>query len=114
MCVELAVKMLSRLFRNLKSEEKYRDILVGLDISGDPRVSDLSEVLGKITELRNKEGLKFAIHLAEVPNHDETSAVLATNPDRIGKMTESVTSVSLLLNILLRARDLYSPFSGGI
>ena len=87
MCAELKVQILSRLFRKLKSEEKYRDIMVGLDISGDPRVSDLTEVLGKITELRNKDGLKFAIHLAEVPNHEETSAVLATNPDRIGGWT---------------------------
>ena len=88
------MKILSRLFRKLKSEEKYRDILVGLDISGDPRVSNLTEVLGKITELRSKEGLKFAIHLAEVPNHEETSAVLATNPDRIGEGTQSVRFLS--------------------
>ena len=99
MCAELKVQILSRLFRKLKSEEKYRDIMVGLDISGDPRVSDLTAVLGKITELRNKDGLKFAIHLAEVPNHEETSAVLATSPDRIGEWTQSVTS--LLLNIIL-------------
>ena len=73
-----------RLFRKLKSEEKYRDLLVGIDISGDPRISNLAEVLDKITKLRNNDGMKFAIHLAEVPNHEETSAVLATNPDRIG------------------------------
>ena len=65
-------------------EEKYRDILVGLDISGDPRISNLTEVLDKITKLRKEDGIKFAIHLAEVPNHEETRAVLATNPDRIG------------------------------
>lgn len=90
--------MLFRLFRKLKSEEKYRDILVGLDISGDPRISNLTEVLGKITELRNNAGIKFAIHLAEVQNHEETSAVLATNPDRIGGWPELVRT--LLLNII--------------
>ena len=67
----------------MKSEAKYSDILVGIDISGDPRLSDLTDVLGKINHLRS-EGIKFAIHLAEVPNHEETKAVLATKPDRIG------------------------------
>ena len=104
-----------RLFRKLKREEKYRDILVGLDISGDPRISSLSQVLDKITKLRHNSGIKFAIHLAEVPNHEETSAVLATNPDRIGGWTGPART--LLLNItyfLLRPRDLHSPFTGGL
>ena len=97
--------MLFRLFRKFKSEEKYRDILVGLDISGDPRISNLTEViekknvLDKITQLRNKDGIKFAIHLAEVPNHEETRAVLATNPDRIGGMTLVSPDPTVLLNI---------------
>ena len=91
--------MLFRLFRKFKSEEKYRDILVGLDISGDPRIYNLTEVLDKITKLRNKDGIKFAIHLAEVPNHEETRAVLATNPDRIGGMTLVSPDPTVLLNI---------------
>ena len=103
--------MFFRLFRKLKSEEKYRDILVGLDISGDPRVANLREVLDKITELRHNSGLKFAIHLAEVPNHEETSAVLATRPDRIGT-GDSLTQPKYFL--VLRARDLYPSLPGGI
>ena len=75
--------IVSRLFRELQSEAKYREILVGLDISGDPRLSDLTEVLDRVSRLR-AEGIKFAIHLAEVPNNAETKAVLATRPDRIG------------------------------
>ena len=92
--------MLFRLFRKLKSKEKYRDLLVGLDISGDPRICNLTEVLDKITQLRNKDGIKFAIHLAEVPNHEETRAVLATNPDRIGGMARVSPDPTVLLNII--------------
>ena len=68
---------------------------MGIDISGDPRLSDLTEVLDKINDLR-REGMKFAIHLAEVPNHEETKAVLATNPDRIGEII-AMTLVSSMI-----------------
>ena len=42
--------------------------------------------------------MKFAIHLAEVPNHEETKAVLATSPDRIGEIiiTAGLTSIICL------------------
>ena len=68
---------------------------MGIDISGDPRLSNLTEVLDKINDLR-REGIKFAIHLAEVPNHEETKAVLATNPDRIGEMIAMTLQSSMI------------------
>ena len=83
------------LFKRLSSS--YPGLLVGLDLSGDARVGDLVPLLPRLSQLRS-EGISLAVHLAEVPNHEETSAVLATNPDRIG--TGDSVRV-LLLNIFL-------------
>ena len=67
-----------RLYHSLKKNSHYDKLLVGLDISGDPRVGDLRTVLDKMTRLRSEEGIKMAIHLAEIANPEETSAVLDT------------------------------------
>ena len=66
------------MYYSLKQNSKYDDILVGLDISGDPRVGDLRSVLDKMTRLRSEDGVKMAIHLAEVVNPEEISAVIDT------------------------------------
>ena len=66
------------MYYSLKQKSKYDDILVGLDISGDPRVGDLRSVLDKMTRLRSEDGVKMAIHLAEVVNPEEISAVIDT------------------------------------
>ena len=80
---------------------------MGIDISGDPRLSDLTEVLDKINDLR-REGMKFAIHLAEVPNHEETKAVLATNPDRIGEIIAMTLESSMIcLKVMEHAYTLH-------
>ena len=68
----------SRLFHYLKQNPHHEKIVVGLDISGDPRVGDLRSVIDKLTRLRSEEGIKMAIHLAEIVNPEETSAVLDT------------------------------------
>jgi len=76
-----------KLYKILKKNPRYENILVGLDISGDPRVDDLRNVLEKINKIRSEDGIKVAVHLAEMSNEDETQAVLNTTPDRIGHGT---------------------------
>jgi len=75
------------LYKILKKNPRFEKILVGIDISGDPRVDDLRHVLEKINRIRFVDGIKVAVHLAEIPNHNETEAVLNTKPDRIGHGT---------------------------
>lgn len=67
----------------LSLKEKYPNIVVGLDISGDPRKSDLTEILSKFKEVKS-QGIKLTVHLAETPNIPETLAFLKCRLDRIG------------------------------
>lgn len=48
---------------------KYPDIMVGIDISGDPRLGDASWIVRVMQEARNK-GLKISCHLPEVEHYD--------------------------------------------
>ena len=66
--------------------EKHPDLIAGLDISGDPRVNDITVLLPKLMELR-KTDVKIAVHLAEVLNETETLEMLRFKPDRIGHGT---------------------------
>ena len=70
------------LFKRLSSS--YPGLLVGLDLSGDARVGDLVPLLPRLSQLRS-EGISLAVHLAEVPNPTEVSALLKFKPDRIGE-----------------------------
>ena len=63
----------------------YPGLLVGLDLSGDARVGDLVPLLPKLSQLRD-EGIRLAVHLAEVPNPVEVTALLNFKPDRIGEV----------------------------
>jgi len=74
------------LFKQLKKVKRYSDLIVGMDISGDPRVGDIRTILDKLQEIRN-DGVKLAVHLAEIPNIAETAAFLSFKPDRIGHGT---------------------------
>ncbi len=62
---------------------------MGLDLSGDPKVGDAREYMPLLLEARDKSGLYLSIHLAEVPNHEETKAVLEMllPTDRVGHGT---------------------------
>lgn len=67
-------------------KDKYPQIMAGIDISGDPRVDDITKLIPKLLELRQR-GVKVAIHLAEILNEKETLAILGYRPDRIGHGT---------------------------
>ena len=64
----------------------YPGLLVGLDLSGDARVGDLVPLLPRLSQLRD-EGIRLAVHLAEVPNPVEVAALLNFKPDRIGEFS---------------------------
>ncbi len=50
-------------------QTKYPDIVVGVDISGDPRLGDTSWIVRVMQDARNK-GLKISCHLPEVDDYD--------------------------------------------
>ncbi|XP_066448613.1 adenosine deaminase-like protein [Eleutherodactylus coqui] len=63
------------------------DLVLGLDLSGDPTVGHGKDFMEPLTEAR-KSGLKLALHLSEVPSQEEeTGILLGIPPDRIGHGT---------------------------
>ena len=63
-------------------------LVVGVDVSGDPRKGDIRTLLSLLDDLRNI-GLKISIHLGEIKGADadaETAAVIKWKPDRIGHL----------------------------
>lgn len=74
--VQLAVEMHS----------KYSDIIVGIDLSGNPYKGNIEEFLPLLEKARSS-GLKLSLHCAEVPNVDEVEKILKFKPHRIGHGT---------------------------
>jgi hypothetical protein len=74
-------------------QPRYPGLLAGLDISGDARVGHLEPLLPRLAQLR-AEGVRLAVHLAEVPNQAEVAAVLAFGPDRIGELVSPPHAMS--------------------
>ena len=70
----------------IEYKENYNGLVVGVDLSGDPKIGNAGEFLPCLTRARSA-GLKLALHVAEVPNIDETKTLLGFSPDRIGHGT---------------------------
>ncbi|XP_040198727.1 adenosine deaminase-like protein [Rana temporaria] len=75
----------------VKLAEEYfhatNDLVLGLDLSGDPRVGHGKDFMETLTEAKNS-GLKLALHLSEIPTQrEETELLLTIPPDRIGHGT---------------------------
>ncbi|XP_075711320.1 N6-Methyl-AMP deaminase isoform X2 [Rhinoderma darwinii] len=63
------------------------DLVLGLDLSGDPTVGHGKDFMDPLSEAR-RSGLKLALHLSEVPSQvEETGLLLGIPPDRIGHGT---------------------------
>ncbi len=60
-------------------------LVVGVDVSGDPRRGDARALLPLLDGAR-RAGLRVAFHTGEVANADEHAAVAAWAPDRVGHM----------------------------
>ncbi|KAI0215665.1 Adenosine deaminase-like protein [Lamellibrachia satsuma] len=74
---------------NLAAEYMHRTdgIVVGIDLSGDPKKGDIKPLLPVLSSAKEK-GLKLTLHLAEIPGQwEECSQLLALLPDRIGHGT---------------------------
>ncbi|XP_076620173.1 adenosine deaminase-like protein [Colletes latitarsis] len=63
---------------------KYPQYIVGLDLSGDPKTTD---VFLELLEEARRAGLKIAAHCAEILNEVETTDILEFKPDRLGHCT---------------------------
>ncbi|XP_026221868.1 adenosine deaminase-like protein isoform X1 [Anabas testudineus] len=62
-------------------------LVVGLDLSGDPKVGHGKDLLPALQRGRNS-GLKLSLHLSEVPSQlEESDLLLNLPPDRIGHGT---------------------------
>lgn len=68
--------------------EKYPNIIVGMDLSGDPEKGKFKD-FKHIFEQARSAGFRLALHCAEVKNDDETLEMLKflTSQDRIGHGT---------------------------
>ncbi|XP_044736688.1 adenosine deaminase-like protein [Chrysoperla carnea] len=91
----IIVKLIISINRSKKDEDeifdlameyhkKYPNLIVGIDIGGNPISSDWKpELLKKAREY----GFRIVIHTAEVPRETETMEILKFKPDRIGHGT---------------------------
>ncbi|KAJ7385324.1 hypothetical protein OS493_016400 [Desmophyllum pertusum] len=70
----------------MQYKEKANGIIVGIDLSGDPTAHNSRDFVPAL-KLAREHGLKLALHIAEVPDLEDTRVLLNLIPDRIGHGT---------------------------
>ncbi|XP_027210038.2 adenosine deaminase-like protein [Penaeus vannamei] len=76
-----------QLAKQYAAHERFKNLICGIDISGNPQAGNLVEYIPVLREAKQC-GLKLSVHLAEVVNEKETLEVLKTELiDRIGHGT---------------------------
>ncbi|XP_070619687.1 N6-Methyl-AMP deaminase [Erythrolamprus reginae] len=79
-------------------------VVLGVDLSGNPKAGHGRSFLEPLLEAK-KDGLKLALHLAEIPKQeDETRLLLGLSPDRIGHGTFLQTSELDLVDLVRRSK----------
>ena len=79
----------------IELRNKYPDVIVGVDLSGDARVNNLKEYYPSLIKAK-ENGLKVALHFAEENNPSEIEFVLNScstgtfKPDRVGHCTHVI------------------------
>ena len=63
--------------------KRYRQMVVGIDLAGDPTLGDL-EIWRPALEEARAAGFRLTIHCCEVPNYEEAQRMVAMRPDRLG------------------------------
>ncbi|CAK1551621.1 unnamed protein product [Leptosia nina] len=63
--------------------KQYPDIIVGIELSGDPNVGRFEDFIPALTSARFA-GLKVTLHCGEVCNPQEVMEMIQFKPDRIG------------------------------
>ncbi|XP_045763621.1 adenosine deaminase-like protein [Maniola jurtina] len=62
---------------------KYPDIVVGIELSGNPAIGNFQDFVPPLTRARNA-GLKITLHCGEICNPKEVIEMLNFKPERIG------------------------------
>lgn len=70
----------------LQYKAKANGLLVGIDLSGDPKAYSSNDFVPAL-KLAQENGLKLALHIAEVPDVEDSRILLDLIPDRIGHGT---------------------------
>ncbi|XP_063823875.1 adenosine deaminase-like protein isoform X1 [Ostrinia nubilalis] len=70
----------------IASYKKYPDVVVGLELSGEPTIGKFQDFVPALTRAR-EAGLKITLHCGEVCNPEEIIEMLKFKPDRIGHGT---------------------------
>ena len=79
----------------IELRNKYPDVIVGVDLSGDARVNSLKDYYPSLQKAQ-ENGLKVALHFAEENNPSEIEFVLNScstgtfKPDRVGHCTHVI------------------------
>lgn len=66
--------------------KKHPDVIVGIELSGDPMAGTFQSFVPALTKARNA-GLKVSLHCGEVCNPAEVMEMLKFKPDRLGHGT---------------------------
>ncbi|CAH0397343.1 unnamed protein product [Chilo suppressalis] len=70
----------------IEYHKKYPDVVVGLELSGEPTVGKFEDFVPCFTRAK-ESGLKITLHCGEVCNPEEIICMLNFKPDRIGHGT---------------------------
>ena len=71
------------LYLKLRDESPYGYLLGGIDFSGDARSNDATAFIPVMKKAQDN-GIRLAVHLAEIPNEKETCAFLGSMSNESG------------------------------